>query len=40
MKLQSLSALSASFPTVEVEYPPKAPGGPTVRKKYVIDGFC
>jgi hypothetical protein len=27
-------------PTVEVEYPPKAPGGPTVRKKYVLDGFC
>lgn len=27
-------------PTVAVEFPPKAPGGPPVRRTYPLDGFC
>jgi hypothetical protein len=27
-------------PVVDVEFPPKAPGGPTVKKRYKLDKFC
>jgi hypothetical protein len=28
------------FPVVDVEFPPKAPGGAPVRKRYMLDQFC
>jgi hypothetical protein len=27
-------------PVVDVEFPPKAPGGPPVKKRYELDQFC
>jgi hypothetical protein len=27
-------------PVVEVEFPPKGPGGPAVKKRYQLDKFC
>jgi hypothetical protein len=27
-------------PVVEIEFPPKAPGGPAVKKRYLLDKFC
>jgi hypothetical protein len=27
-------------PVVDIEFPPKAPGAPAVKKRYTLDGFC
>jgi hypothetical protein len=27
-------------PVADIEFPPKTPGGPPVRQRYVLDGFC
>jgi hypothetical protein len=27
-------------PAVDIEFPPKAPGGPAVKKRYLLDKFC
>lgn len=28
------------FPVVDVEFPSKTPGGPAIKKRYPLDGFC